>query len=259
MLRFAFAWILCCLVFTAGCGGSGSVPTGNTTPLAPQYPSIAGNWSLTAASQVFVQNTLIGGYISNAGGSVSGTLHLLNSPCYSLTTDVPVSGTITTAGIFSVTSSQVAGQTISVSGVISGGTLSSGSYAITGGCANGDKGTVAGYIVPPFTNSYSGTFVSDSTSIGVTVTTTQSGPTSDGTYQVSGSATFSGSPCFSSGTITASAIAGGYIDVTITASNGGVIEFIGEITDSTGKTIVGSYDVTAGLCVGNSGTGSLSD
>lgn len=258
MLRLACVGFICCLVFATGCGGTGSATSGKATPPPPQYPSITGNWSLAANSQVFSQSTLIGGFITNAGGSVSGTLHFLNSPCYSLPTDVPFSGSITTGGAISVTSSQVARQIVAVSGKITEGTLSSGTYTITGGCGNGDKGTVTGYIVPAFTNTYTGTFVSGSTSIGVTVTTTQSSPTSDGIYQVSGSATFAGSPCFSSGTITSSAIAGGYMDVVITASNGGVVEFIGEITDSTGKTITGSYDVTAGVCAGNSGSGNLS-
>lgn len=260
MPRLVPAVLLCCVILASGCGGSGgsTSSSGGTTP-PPGYPSITGNWSLAAASQVVAQTTLIGGYLTNTNGTVSGTLHMLNSPCYSLTTDVPFSGTLSTAGAVSLSSSAVSGQTISASGTISGGSLSSGSYSISGGCADGDKGTVTGYIVPSFTGTYTGTFVSGSTSIGVSVTTTQSGPTADGTYQVSGSATFTGSPCFSSGTISSSAIAGGYMEVAITASNGGVVEFAGEITDATGKTITGSYEVTSGTCAGNSGSGSLSE
>lgn len=259
MGRLTSAAVVGCFIIASGCGGSGTSSTSSSTPPPPQYPSITGNWSLTAASTVVVQNTLIGGYLTSTGKSVSGTLHVLNSPCYSLTTDVPITGTVTTAGVLTATSAQVSSQTISVSGTINGDTLSSGSYTIAGGCANGDKGTVTGYIAPPFTNTYSGTFSSGVYNITMSVTTTQSGPTADGIYQVGGTATFSGSPCFSSGTITSSAVAGGYIAVVITATNGGVIDFAGEITDSTGKTISGTYEVTAGTCAGNSGNVSLSD
>ncbi len=254
--KIPFAFLFLIALLAPGCGGK-SGGTGSTTS-TPTYPSITGNWSLAASSQVTSQTFLMGGYLTNTDGTVSGTLHILNSPCYSLTEDVPFTGTITTAGAFSATSTQIASQTITVSGTISGSTLSSGTYSITGGCANGDKGTVTGYIVPPFTNTYTGTFVSGLTSVGVSVTTSQSGPTSDGIYQVTGSATFTGSPCFSSGTITASEIAGGYMEVTISTPNGGTLEFAGEITNSSGKTITVTYEVTAGTCAGNSGSGSLS-
>jgi hypothetical protein len=133
-----------------------------------------------------------------------------------------------------------------------------GSYSVAGGCANGDKGTVVGETVPSYTNTYSGTFVSVSkVSVPVSMTITQSGPNSDGFYQVTGSGTFTGSTCFSTGTIASSEILGDYMDVTLTTNNGGSVEFIGEVSDTAGA-IAGGYTVTAGTCAGSSGTGTIS-
>jgi hypothetical protein len=248
------------LFLSIGCS-SGSSPNPPTppTPPAPTYPAITGNWSLTATTSVPGQNIQIGTYLTNSSGTVSGTLHILNSECYALTQDIPVTGTISTVGALSITSSAVASQIITASGSISGSTLSSGSYSIAGGCAAGGKGTITGFIAPAFTNTYTGSFTSVSKLvIGTTVTTVQAGPDSDGLYSVTGTATFSNSPCFSTGTISQSAVAGSYLAVTIATDNGGTVVFAGYYTDSTGATITGDYQVTSGACSGDSGTGSLS-
>lgn len=241
----------------AGCGGSGNGTPG-TNP-SPSYPAMTGNWALTVTSQATKQNYQMGGYITNTNGAVSGTLHLLNSGCFTPTQDIPITGTVSTAGAVSATSSAVSSQVVTISGTVASGVLSSGTYSIKGGCGNGDSGTVTGFIAPSYSNTYSGTFLSVSkVSIDTTITTTQSGPDSDGLYHVSGTATFSGSPCFVSGTITGSDIAGAYMAVTITANDGSSVVFGGYITDSTGKTISGDYQVTGGKCSGDYGTGSLS-
>jgi hypothetical protein len=157
-----------------------------------------------------------------------------------------------------MTSAAVNSQTVTVTGTISNGTLSGGTYAIAGGCAGGEKGTASGYVVPPFTNTYTGTFaLATGGTAAATVTTVQTGPTADGIYQVTGSATFNGSPCLTSGTISFSEISGGYFGVTITSTNGAALNFVGDITDSTGKTIQGEYEFTAGSCAGASGSGTL--
>lgn len=244
-------------VVLSGCGGSGGGTTATNPP--PSYPTITGNWALTATSQVTKLNYQMGAYITNTNGSVSGTLHLLNSGCFTPTEDIPISGTISSAGTVSATSSAVSSQVVAISGTVASGTLSVGKYSITGGCGNGDNGTVTGFIAPSYSNTYSGTFLSVSKiSISTTITTSQSGPDADGLYHLSGTATFSGSPCFVSGTITDSMVTGAYMAVTITANDGSSVVFGGYITDSTGETISGDYQVTGGKCSGDYGTGSVS-
>jgi|HubBroStandDraft_5_1064220.scaffolds.fasta_scaffold280693_1 hypothetical protein len=247
----------------AGCGGSGSAgtPVGPTPPTPPPatYPSLTGNWALTANSTVTPLVTQIGAYVTNTNGTVSGIVHPLNSPCYSLAQDVPITGTVTTAGAVSATSSPEGGQVLTLTGNVASGVLSGGTYSIAGGCGAGDKGTVTGYIVPAYTNTYTGTFASVSDiSIGAVITTVQSGPDVNGLYSVTGSATFTNSPCFASATISSSEISGAYIEVILAANDGSQVTFDGYITDSTGKTISGDYEVEGGKCSGDHGTGSIS-
>ena len=257
MRGFASILLTSFAVVFSGCGGSGSGTMATNSP--PSYPTITGNWALTASSQVTKLNYQMGGYITNTNGDVSGTLHLLNSGCFTPMQDIPITGTVSTAGAVSATSSAVSSQVVTISGTVASGALSSGTYSIKGGCGNGDSGTVTGFIAPPYSNTYSGTLLSVSKiSISTTITTSQSGPDTDGLYHVSGTATFSGSPCFASGTITGSDIAGAYMAVTITANDGSSVVFGGYITDSTGKTISGDYQVTGGKCSGDYGTGSVS-
>lgn len=250
-------------ILLSGCSGGNtatqSTPPTQSNPIPPTYPSISGNWSLAATSQVVPGTFLLGGYLSNASSSASGTIHVLNSTCYLAISDISITGTVSTAGAVSLTSSAVSGQTLTAKGKISGGELSDGTYAIAGGCAGGDHGTVTGYLVPAFTNTYAGSFLSVSgLSIDATATIAQSGPDTDGFYHVTGTASFSGSPCFSSGTIATSVIAGGYMAVTITTNTGATVTYAGYITDPTGKTISGVYEVSGGACSGDRGTGSIS-
>src|SRR5207237_386704 len=95
--------------------------------------------------------------------------------------------------------------------------------------------------------------------IGVTVTTSQSAsPDSHGLFHVTGTVAFTNSACFASATIQSSQVAGSFLLVDMTTNNGGDIVFSGNITDATGKTISGSYQVNTGSCAGDSGTGSIS-
>lgn len=234
-----------------------SPPTSPATPATPTYPSITGNWAITALSQTGVAIQL-GGYITDdTSGNVSGTLHVLNSACYGMAQDISITGTISTAGNLVAGSPAVTSQTINFTGAISNGLLSNGTYTITGGCANGDKGTVTGYIAPSYTATYTGTFVSSPQNIPTTVVTTESGPDADGFFHVTGTAAFSSSPCFTKGTITSSTIAGAYMLIAITTDNNGAVSFLGYNSDPKQNTIAGVYDVTVGLCDGNTGDGTI--
>jgi hypothetical protein len=248
------------IVPVCGCGGSASGATPVTSPAT--YPNLTGNWNFfLSPSNTLETSFLVGGYLTNSNGSVTGTLHAYASNCYPITQDIPVTGTMTTAGEVSLASGVVSGQTLTISGDMTDSSMS-GSYTIAGGCAAEKSGSVAGTVAPPFTNTYSGIFGSVSgVSIGLSVTIEQSGPNADGEYNVNGTATFTGSPCFSSGTITSSTIFGDYIGVTIDANNNGVVQFSGtaDVFGATGETAInGTYQVTGGTCAGDFGAGTIS-
>ena len=263
-MRCFVAIFLVLPVILAGCGGSSSGVL-NTSPV---YADLSGNWNfiLTPSNQLSF-GPILGGYLASANGSVAGTLHANGSSCYPVTQDIPVTGSVTPAGVLTLRSATVAGQILSMSGnafaltgsssdAISG--VFSGTYTISGGCAAGENGTVAGTLISPVNGDYAGSLRSDSgLSIGVNFDATQTGPNADGEYGVSGTVSFSGSLCFSTGTITSSTIYGQFIDVTIAASNGGTMQFTGEILDTEPMTIDGLYSMTAGNCAGDLGGGTL--
>jgi hypothetical protein len=203
----------------------------------------------------------MGGYLTNTNGAVTGTLHTIEqgANCYQIDQAIPITGTITTDGTVSLTSAAVANQIFSVRGDVLGGVLD-GTYAISGGCAAGESGTVIGELMPSLTGTYTGTFYPASGAFtGATITVTQSGPNADGEFSLPGTASFSGSPCFTTGTVTSSTVFGEYIQVTIGTDKGGVVQFTGlaAAVGSDDIFIDGSYAVTAGTCAGDTGSGVL--
>jgi hypothetical protein len=258
MRRFASA-LLVLPAILAGCGGSsGPIASGN--PVAT-YPTLTGNWTVLATSNLTGATYLLGGSIANSEASVSATLQVLPFESGCLPTGEPITftGAITSGGAISLASAAVANQTISISGSSLFGNTINGNYKITGGCAAGDSGTVLGAIIPSYAGAYTGTIQPYSgTQIGASMSLVQSGPSAGGEFNVSGTATFSGSSCFTTGTITSSVVLGEYIQITMSTDKGGTVQLTGLGTGPQVMTIVGTYQVTAGPCAGTVGSVSIS-
>src|SRR5215813_4218482 len=154
------------------CGTGTSVPPPTPVPVTAQAAaSVTGNWEIRAQSAAGSGSTLFGpltsgrwelnGSLENAGTQITGVLEVLTSTCYFPIFVVPVSGTISAGSDnVSLTSSAVAGQVLTIVGVMSSDrkALLNATYAIEGGCGNGEHGTMTGFLVPSFTNAYTGTF-----------------------------------------------------------------------------------------------------
>jgi len=242
-----------------GCGGS----SGAIAPINPQEPKplLSGNWTIVVTSNLTNAAYNLGGYLSNTNGSLAATLHVVpgESGCFGSAEAILFTGTVTTSGAISLTSAAVANQVISVTGSTPGGGLLTGSYKIAGGCAAGDSGTVYGLVEPSFAGTYTGTLqFASGTTIGVNATLAQSGPNAEGEYSLSGTVQFSGSPCFTTGTITSSTVFGEYLQVTLNTDQAGVVQFTGiGVAVPSSTTIAGTFLVTAGSCAGTSGTVTL--
>jgi hypothetical protein len=253
----AIAITLACLIL--GCGSGGSTPT-------PTVLALNGNYNFTASSQVVSNFAFIGGPLqSNPTGSVTATMHIDDpSNCFALTSIPTFTGTINSQGQLSVTSNNVQSKVINVTAAVSpdGKTITNGTYNITGtACAAGDHGTVTGFLVQPFTGTFSGTFTSSGGTANVSANVTQSSTAdASGLYQLTGIVALSGTPCFTSATVSSSGIAGVLMLLNLNANDGSTITFAGVASDGTAKNITGTFSISGGTggCSGESGTGTLS-
>ena len=256
------------IMLIVGCGGSKG---GSNSPVNPTV-SLTGNWSLSTASSAFPgTNTQIAAALTSSGVNVVGFAHVVNSPCYGFSTDVPISGqqTGSSNGLIdsdlTLATSAISNQILNVNGVVSGqGSTISGTYAIAGGCGNGDKGTLGGTRMAPLTGTYVGTIVSATgTKVATTALLTQSSTSdADGFFHMTGSATFTGSPCVTSATIvnasTDTLLAGNGFAAYLTSGTSAKtqIEIFGTF-DPAAHTLAVQYQVVGGLCTGDSGGGAL--
>jgi hypothetical protein len=258
-LRSIYIAIATCCLLLSGCGGGSGTPAPTPTPV-PQLALTSGNWDFAAVSSSG-PSFLIGGNVVQTGTSVAGGVRVINSACFTPSTPVPVSGTIS-GQTATVTSAAVASQTINAT-LTGSATSLTGTYSVTGtGCAGGDKGNIAGVLVPSITGTWKGTFISSAVatpSVGVTASVTEGTADPTGLFVLTGSATYVGSPCFSTGTTaTGSGMAGRTADVIFKNDDGSTVEFLGALNNPAAPTqINGTYTVTGGLCSGDSGTGQL--
>jgi hypothetical protein len=249
-----------------GCsGGMTTTPAPTPTP-TPTFLNLTGDWGVTATSTVTAGSTFtIGVYLSSTQGSVSGIAHVFTlTPCYLPNLNVPLTGTIDTSGNISLVSSTVANEVLTITGKTTNGTsLASGTYSVAGGCLGGDKGTLAGGIVPAVTGTYSGSVHSLSgITIGVVAQLMQTSvPDVNGFLHLSGTAAFTGSPCLTQASIatpTADSNVIGLYDVTdFTIATPTTFILTNGTLSADGKTITITYDVIGGMCSGDSGSGSL--
>jgi hypothetical protein len=263
-------WLLV-LVLLCGCGGGGITSSSTSRPAArpilgptsdpptPTAPasdlSIVSNWQFSTASTL-----TIAGSISQSDGSVSGVVHVDGSNCFDRTTAIGLTGTLA-GGNVSLIATSVAGQVITLTGSVPDNALTdvfapgqfTGTYAINGGCADGEQGNVTGIKIGYIANILNGTFTATGgETFDVTGDMGQNAASSDeGSFGISGTVTFS-KACFSSGTITPGSFpSGSYIMGTSVAlvieTGNGTVAFLGMLNPDTSE-ITGDYTVSGGSC-----------
>jgi len=251
LLRLSVASAILLVAF--GCGG-GSTPTAHGT-------IASGNWTLLLLSNATPPLPLaLGGSLMQQGNNISGLLHVPDSPCFDpLLDDVVVNGTVD-GQTLTLSSVSVRGQTITMSAILpiaDSVSLLKGSYTSGGSTCIGASGTVAAFLVPPLTGTFSGQVTGSFTST-VTANLTQTGPDAHGFFHLSGDFSFSGSPCFSSGTVTSSSLSGRLANFAINTNDGGQIAVAGlnlmiGLTNNLGVVLI----VQSGTCAGFAGNGTL--
>lgn len=260
MKRTCSACLLSALVLLCGCGGgvSTSGPGSSLGPASdppsgsqPQGLNVAGNWQFSLTSTTGMPPATIAGSIAQSGGSVSGVVHIEGSNCFDQLTPIGLTGTLTDSNL-SLSSAPVSGQVVTLDGAIADHTLT-GTYTVKGGCADGEVENLTGVNIPTMANILNGTFTaSGGQTFGVSGSVAQSSlASSEGSFGVTGTATFGGS-CFSSGTLTSGAfpsgsfIMGASVALAIETNNG-TVTFLGTL-NSDRTQISGNYTVSGGSC-----------
>lgn len=283
MRKLSVLAVVLVMSFAVSCGGGGSSTDPGTPPVIPpaqNYTSISGNWGVTATSAMYSQTITIGGALVSNGSSVTGTIHFLSIEFTGTSirncidsSDLPVSGTIDANNNVSLTSSAFNGQVLTATMVAAAnGKTMQGTYKITGGCIGNEQGTFQAATYADANGSWSGSVTSaspNSTAVPVTATISQSlTANAHGVYPVTGSVTFTGSPCFTTAQITAgtsalgSFLAGGYLSLYLSAADsvtGAPVTIIvsGQAKDATSKSMDVDYDVKGGSCDRDWGTGTI--
>lgn len=163
-------WLLSTLVPLCWCGGgirSSSPAAGPPPDPSSQSLNAAGNWQFNTTSAAGMPPATIAGSIAQSGVSISGAVHVDGSNCFDRVTTISLTGTVTGKNI-SLTSTSIEGQVTTFTGTISDDQLNgtdsafTGTYTISGGCAEGDHGSVAGLKIPFIGNTLNGTFTTSS-------------------------------------------------------------------------------------------------
>ena len=221
------------------------------TPQSQGLNNIAGNWQFSPSSTAGGSTSLtMAGSITQTGKVIGGAMHFDGSSCFDSVTTIALTGTLT-GGKLSLSSTPVNGQVTTLTGSVTDSTFS-GSYAVTGGCADGETGTLTGMKMWNITGSLNSTFTNtgNQTFSGVAqITEGTAGP--EGNFGISGTATFT-NRCFASGTITSGVFpSGSYLLGTSLVlaihTNNGTVTFHGTVDESFGQ-IMGDYAISGGTC-----------
>jgi hypothetical protein len=251
-----------------GCAGGGASGS-STSPSGPGPSTLTGNWGIvTTSSKESPPITPYGAYLTQSEQSIAGSFSHEDGTGV---TGV-VSGTLS-GNDLSLTLQDPSGLAIQVTATLTQGAFS-GTY-ING--ASGDQGTVSGSQIPSLAGSWRGTLTPNgmpNLTFNVEATLSEGALDQFGFPALTGTFTFSGTPCFSGGALTGDQ-RGPFIDgpgldgglseegqASIQTDLGIVVLFNRgneQYTESNaaGTAITVVYDVYSGPCGGTFGSGTL--
>ncbi len=255
----------------AGCGsGSGSKIT--TTA------GIPGNWefTLTNGGAVMFSGGVVpmGVFLTSTGSAVSGTASVqlpfpqlcsANGCCGGPFAEFndSLTGTLDDKGDLTLGSAVPnGGPVFTMAAMVSGGTMTNGTFSLTGPCP--DQGTITGVVLPTLDGTYAGTVTSVDTGNSYSLSTTlqqSATPNTRGFFDVSGTATFMGYPCLTSATEATpldmnSGLLGNLFGITMNGAGGATLSISGTLSQD-GKTISATYVAGGVACRLDLGKGTL--
>lgn len=230
---------------------------------------ITGNWviQLTATSGG-TPFTQFAGFIdedqSATDGKNDATAALQGeSPdaCYAGADVMPLFGNVTGATVYFY-SFDVNGQYFTINATKNtGSTQMTGTYSVAGGCDNGAAGTLTGTRYAVLNGTYSGSVTANAAETMNLKLTQNTGGTGAGTFFVSGSATFQGISCFTTGTMadTSGTILGNAVQLAFTTNeaNGSQVILAGTIDPTADTLTITSANIQGGDCSASLGGATL--
>lgn len=245
------------LLMLFGCGAANLNTSLNPQP--QQFSIASGNWNFGATSSTNLNSGqfLIGGHLQQSGNSITGILHIASSRCFKVDQDIPVSGSVDqeTADLHSL---PIDHQVLHAS-LIGHDTTMVGNYSFSGGCSNGDEGSLNGNLVRPVSGMWNAIDRQPDKSVsGVNMALAQSEhPNGHGVYPLSGTFAFTASSCQVSARITSGYVAGNIVVInaaTDEATGGrGSFRMEGDIADGHSPSLVGAYSYESGMCKDRAG------
>jgi len=229
--RLTVFLFLCIALF--GCGGGNNNTNNNNNGSLMVFESGLHSTIAESPADPSVANFALVGSLMQNGSSLSGIMHFQGSPCFPLSIDIPVSGTVS-ATEADFTAMLPNGQRVSFTAMVHPPLphpqFLGGNYSVTGsGCLANIQG-LASNEANNFSGTYTGKFSSSSGgSANVTLTLNQTGPDAHGFFSATGTATITGGTCFSSATID---------PTTVLLGNGSTLVLDDSAAGSTGQTVV---------------------
>src|SRR5579883_1546336 len=245
VMRFNLLVLAGLVGLLCGCGGGGSNGGGGGGG-SPQFALVSGNWKVPFSSSDSAPPTAwAGGALSQSGTSISGVFHVAGSPCFDPVADQLIMGgklsTDPTGPGFTFSSAPIRGQVLQFAGDYVPPAIAIprptppipvaglfGTWKISGGpCAS--SGTTDQVDLNNFGGSWGTPGEPDTIIMGPnwsgkwTSTLSQTGPDAQGFFHLSGNFNVSGSPCFTTGTIASSSVAGEISQITINMDSGQLV------------------------------------
>ncbi|ADW71522.1 hypothetical protein [Granulicella tundricola] len=249
-------------------GGSGGTGGGGGTS-DPNHVYATGNWQIQATPTKGVAPfTSLGGFINEQGTDpgindlTTGAFQAQSTSCYVNTPTVPLQGAVL-AYQLGLRSFAVDGQFLTISAAEDATvTHMTGTYSITGGCADGATGNLAGTKYAALSGTYKGSVTAGTTpeTMQLVLSQFQQG-TGDGVFLVSGNASFTGFSCFNQASLASAdgGIAGSAVNLSFVTNDPTSARLLltGTITSDAKTFNVSSAMVTGGNCAGSIGTAVL--
>lgn len=251
----------------SGCGGTKTTTATSGGGTTTANPTATGNWqfNLTPTSGGTLFPAITGYIVDNTSDTSSAKFTIAemtetsSTSCNTGTIPIFFTGS-TTAAEMELGSASINGQILSMNGALnSTSTTMAGNYSVAGGCANGAAGTFTGTEYDTLTGAFTGTLNDSGATRTVAVNITQNGQgNGDGDFLVTGTATFTGFSCFTTGTIVApsSFVTGSTVSLTFNStdtSGAAVTVGLNGTFDVGADTITlpaNSVTVTGGSCAG---------